>query len=363
MKRPNLTKLGKPAIISLIVVGVLFAAGFTGATISSLIHTDSNLDSGNNQDVENQTPPEVFYNVLTGLETTSELADLRPVSICIANSAYALPQDGISNAEVLIEMPIENGGTRLIMLTTSYQKVATIGAVQSVREYMLQAAGAFGAIQFFNGTDNTVSYETILRYNTLDYVTQNMVSVYYKDNTRVSPNDLMTNGILIDNAIKKYSLDPTVPVGYKTPYVFVAPGAEAAVDGGNARTVSIGYANDLTVTYKYDPQTGKYYRYQYGEIQIDGNNGDKIAFDNLFILFASSVTYDKENGSELDLIMEDGGSGYYCTDGKYETIRWQYNNDGSMTFYDAEGNLLEVNRGTSYIGFTKAGSKDRVSIQ
>jgi hypothetical protein len=61
--------------------------------------------------------------------------------------------------------------------------------------------------------------------------------------------------------------------------------------------------------------------------------------------------------------MEDGGSGYYCTNGKQEQITWKYNSDGSMSFFDSEGKILEANRGTSYIGFVKAGCMEQVTIQ
>lgn len=377
MKRLNLKQLGKPAIITLLVIAMLLIAGFTGCTLSSLMKTDSNLSDGNtnpptppqdennNNEVENEPEPPVvvWYNVLTGLETTSELADLRPVSVCIANSAYALPQDGISQADIIIEMPTESGQTRLLMLTTSYEKVATIGSVQSVRSYMLEVAGAFGAIHCFNGSDDTVSQEVLDKYDTLDYVSQKLLSVYYKDDTRVAPNDLMTNGILIDNAIDKQGFETKIAEGYRNPYVFVSPDGLVVLTGGNAKDVTIDYSADLSVNFLFNTKTGLYERYQYGEKQIDGNNGNILTFENLFILFASSVTYDTENGTSLDLVMEDGGSGYYCTNGKQEMITWQYNSDGSMSFFDSEGNALEVNRGTSYIGFVKAGCMDQVTIQ
>ncbi len=377
MKRQFFMQLGKPAIITLIIVGVLLIAGFTGCTLSSLIKTDSNLNPGetppleepgddtNDNDVENEVIPPVvvYYNVLTGLETTSELADLRPVSVCIANSAYSLPQDGISDAEVVIEMPTENGTTRLMLLTTNYQKVATIGSVYSTRHYMMQVAQTFQAIQCFNGSNGTVSPEQLLKFDTLDYDSQKLLSVYYKDDTKVAPYDLMTNGVLIHNAITKYQMETKITDTYKNPFVFAAPSDVIRPDGGAATSLSIIYADDLTVNYHFNKTTNKYVRYQFGEPQIDGNNGKAVSFDNIFVLFASSVTYDKEDGTQLDLVMKDGGSGYYCTGGTYEKITWSYNEDGTMAFYDENGNALEVNRGSSYIGFVQAGIKDKVTIQ
>ena len=379
MKRLNLKQLGKPAIITLLVIAMLLIAGFTGCTLSSLMKTEPNLSDGqpsqdnqpsqdqtNNNDVEKEpesTPVVVWYNVLTGLETTSDLADLRPVSVCLGNSAYSLPQDGISQMEILIEMPIENGQTRLLMLTTSYEKVATIGPVQSMRPYLLEVGASFGAIHCFNGSDGTIQEDKLAQFDTLDYVSQKLQSVYYKDDTRLDPNDLMTNGILISNAINKQGFETKVAEGYQNPFTFVSPDATVVLTGGTAKEVSIAYSSDLTVQFIFNTKTGQYDRYQFGEKQIDGNNGTPLAFENLFVLFASSITYDTETGTSLDLVMEDGGSGYYCTNGKQEQITWQYNSDGSMSFFDSEGNILEANRGTSYIGFVKAGCMEQVTIQ
>lgn len=378
MKFKPLPKLKKPAVIILVALAILITAGLTGCTLASLINkqpnetvdnapNESRDEADKNKDVEDKVDdkpkPIIYYHVLTGLETTRELAGLRPVSVCIANSIYSLPQEGIGDAQILVEMPLENGTTRLMLLTNDYRQTATIGGVQSSRSYLMKVANAFNAIQCFRGTDDTVSSDTLGLYDTLDYVSKKLVGVYYEDDTRTAPGELMTNGILLENAIRKNEFDTSFSSSFKMPFQFAPVNGAVSLGGGRAATVSIGFSNDLTVTYQYNRTTGQYQRSQYGEAHLDGGTGKQVAFDNVFVLFASSVTYEKENSKSLDLVMEDNGTGYYMNGGQYEAIRWEMNADGTMTFLDAEGKTLVVNRGTSYIGFVKAGDAASVNIR
>ena len=377
MKNQKLAKYVKPAIITLVCLTLIIAATFTGCQLSSIADNQTPGtqevpgETDTNKDVENEknepeipTPsPVVLYNVLTGLETTSDLADLRPVAICIENTPYSMPQYGISAAQILIEVPLEDKTTRLMMLTTDYTSVTTIGAVSSTRSYLLEIGQAFDAIQCFNGSNETISEEVLSQYSTLDYASGKLAGVYYNDPTRFSEKDLMSNGILLDTGIRRNELSATVESPISAPFNFANDGTIIVPEGSEARMVSIAYSSDLNVTYTYDPTTGEYFRSQYGTATLDGNNGAQVSFDNLFILYASSITYNKEDGKSLDLVIEDGGSGYYISNGTYEYIRWAYTSSGTIQFYDEDGNILDVNRGTSYIGFVEAGEKDSVKIK
>ena len=376
MKTKKVPGFVKPAVIALISVLLIVAAGLTGCTLSSLTATKTNdpvtppqenKDVDINHEVKNETddpaptPIVKSYNVLTGLETTSELADLRPVAISISNDAYSLPQYGISGADILIEVPLEDGSTRLALLTTSYRNMTTIGSVASTRSYLMEICSAFRAIQCFNGSDGEVSAEALSQYDTLDYDSQNLSGMYYYDDTRFDETDLMTNGILIDAGIRKAALNASSAGDYM-PFCFAEEGTKAPAGTALASRVSIRYSADLNVSFLYDEKTQKYIRYEYGDKQVDAADRTEVSFDNLFILCASSIVYESEEKKTLDLVMEDGGSGYYLSGGTYAKITWKYAEDGTLDFYDESGNILTVNRGTSYIGFVTAGAKDSVTI-
>ena len=49
------------------------------------------------------------------------------------------------------------------------------------------------------------------------------------------------------------------------------------------------------------------------------------------------------------------------TGGTESEITWTFS-DGSLSLYDADGNPLMINRGSSYIGFVKVSDKGAVQI-
>lgn len=376
MKTHKIPRFVRPVVIALISVLLIVAAALTGCKLSSLSNskppqtTDQAKEAEGNQEVKNETddpvpkpePVKKSYNVLTGLETTSDLADLRPVAISISNAAYSLPQYGIGNADILVEVPLEDGSTRLALITTNYRKMTTIGSVASTRSYLMEICNAFHAVQCFNGSDGTVNEEILANYDILDYDSQNLAGMYYYDDTRFDETDLMTNGILVDAGIRKAGYADRDATDY-LPFVFVEDGATARAGKTGATRASIRYSDNLSVTFAYDSATRQYVRYEYGEQQIDAATNTSVAFDNLFILCASSVTYETEDNKSLNLVMKDGGSGYYMSNGTVTNFLWKYAEDGTLDFYDMDGNQLAVNRGTSYIGFVTAGAKDTISIR
>ena len=271
MKHRTIPAFVRPTVIVLLSALLIVAAGLTGCTLSSLNNRDeqaapptsSTQDVNVNQEVKNETNDPVkpvavakSYKVLTGLETTSELADLRPVAISVANDVYSLPQYGIGAGEILIEVPLEDGTTRLTLLTTDYAKMTTIGAISSTRSYLLEICNAFKAIQCFNGSDATVSAEEIALYDTLDHESGNCAGMYYYDTTRFDETDLMTNGILVDAGIRKAELNQTTEGGY-LPFAFAAPETRIVAGSASANRVIVRYSDDLNVSYLYNTATGK----------------------------------------------------------------------------------------------------------
>ncbi len=378
MKSRKFTASIRPVIMIVICAILLITAGLTGCQMSSISKTEqpppvvnetegktdlNDTDVENKNDTETQTPPViVYYNVLTGLKTTSELAALRPVSVCIENSPYSLPQYGISGAQLLVEAPDANGGTKLMMLTTDYRYMTTIGAVTSSRPYLAELSQAFDAIHCFNGTDGTMTDEQLANFDCLNAENSLLNGIYYKDETRFNADDRMTNGILLDSGVRRAELDE----GYTNltmPYQFVKDGTELTPDGIRAIEASIRYTDDATAHFTYNEETRMYERAQFGTATLDGTNGEKVAFKNVILLYASSSTYESKDNKTLDFIYTDGGSGTYISNGQAVSFLWSMDENGDLHFTDMDGEVLEINRGTSYMGIIPVGNADSVYIK
>ena len=195
-KGNSLTRLSIFAfILALLIVG-----SFAGCEMASLIPIQKQNRSDPGTPVEPaqtteaevteplpettvQTEPEPirYYHPLTGLETTEQASISRPVAVSLGNTSYALPQFGIGKSDVLFEFPIENGATRLVMLTTEYATLEKIGGIRSTRTYISDILASFDPIEIYAGTSDVSASILFEGRDTLDYLTQNLSSLCYRD--------------------------------------------------------------------------------------------------------------------------------------------------------------------------------------
>lgn len=106
-----------------------------------------------------------YTNLLTGLEDLSEEAiGTRPIAVMVSNVAAAMPQYGISDADMIIEMPVEGTLTRFLAFYSDYTEVPDICSVRSCRDYFPSMSEGFDAIYVHWGMDATI----IDHYNAMD---------------------------------------------------------------------------------------------------------------------------------------------------------------------------------------------------
>lgn len=374
MKFPKRHGTSSLAAIAALILTLLITVCFAGCEMASLIPVLKDPSNGNNPvetppittppttTVPEEPPVEIirYFNPLTGLETTEALSISRPVAFCLGNTAYSLPQFGIGSSDILFEFPIENGATRLVMMTTDFETVGKIGPIRSTRDYIADIVGAFDAIQLYAGTSDHSASVLYPEYDTLDYLTQNLQSLCYRDTSRVMPHNLMTTGAMTASEIVRLGYRREISPELTLPYRFVEYG-ESVVPGDRTCTqLMLTYSQSHNAKFVYDAASGEYTRYQLGETHLDANDAGAVSFKNLLILFSDSATYETADGSAFSLLLG-SGSGRYVTDGTARDVRWVYEN-GALSFFDADGNPLTVNRGSTYVGFMKVTDRDNAQI-
>ena len=72
-------------------------------------------------------------NPLTGLPMEPEQENDRPVAVMFNNLKAAQPQLGISQADIIYEVPAEGGITRMLGVFQSLEGVGTLGSIRSSR--------------------------------------------------------------------------------------------------------------------------------------------------------------------------------------------------------------------------------------
>ncbi len=299
-------------------------------------------------------------NPLTGEPMDEALAAQRPVSCMIGNTTDAMPQYGTSAADVLIEAPAEGGLTRIMGIYQDYANLPTIMSVRSCRHYYAYLSNEFEAIYVHYGqaiyaTEMLKSCDDL---NGLDGDLENVT--FLRDKSRKSPHNAYVTGESIVAGIKKREYRTEHADTYKNRFSFVD--ADRTLDGGvEAAVVEPGYTVNKP-WFVYNADTGLYERYQYKAAHVDGGNSEQLAFKN--VIFQVCDYKMEPDGKYLDVKTASyGGTGKYISNGKAMDITWVKEvEDGIGTYYDANGNELELNPGKTCICIVLNDAEDKIGV-
>ena len=272
---------------------------------------------------------ETYYAPLTGEQLSAKPENTRPFAVMINNIVYAQPQVGISNADIIYEIPAEGGITRMMAIFSHLYDIESVGSIRSLRPYYLSVALSYDAIVIHAGGSEQ-AYSDVKTYNAdhLDGVRDgNTSSMFYRDKSRGqhgSEHTLFFHGANVQPLVEKYQFRTEHNSSYET----------------NA---------SKSTSFTYHADTGKYTAVQYKGDYKDGATGEPVPFSNLLILSADMKTVDSYGRLAVDLI--GSGTGYFVTGGKYVPIKWARSDINSCFTYTLEdGTALNLSRGTTYVG-------------
>lgn len=314
-----------------------------------------------------------YVNKLTGLPTTEQLSNQRPLAIMFNNLKAALPQHGIADMDVVYEAIVEGSITRLLGLTTDWQALTTLGSIRSSRDYYIDFSDAHNAIYIHAGGSD-IAYGVLAQRKTdnIDGVNGNASEsrAFYRDQTRrkngVSlEHTMFTTGANLIQAIADNKFKTTLKDDFVSPFSFSATPLE--IDGEAATYVYIPFSNYAQSYFDYNTEIGVYDKGQYVNTKssldkhdsphIDGNTNAQLSFENIIILYTSYRTIDDKGRQAVSFT--GSGDGYYFSDGKGKKIKWERpTRTGGYTLYEADGTTeLLMNKGKTYIGVMKKGTE------
>ena len=320
------------------------------------------------KEIVDEKPELLFKNPLTGLPCDESFVNKRPVAMMINNIKQAVPQLGISNADIMYECIVEGGITRLMCVFSDYENLPVTGSVRSSRDYYIDIAQSHDAIYAHCGGSED-AYSTIAARNidNIDGVrgSYTEASAYWKDQDRVRnmgyEHASMTNGEKLSAAISNLGFRTQLTDGFTHPLSFLDE--EITFDGEDAKSVTVSFSGSYSRSFfAYDEENGVYKKGQYGASHTDANTGKAVSFENIILL---SVSYKDTGDSYHHLVMtfEGEGKGYYISNGKLKNIVWK--KTGRQTpyaLYEADGvTPLLLNPGKSYIGLANGLSQVKYS--
>ena len=330
-----------------------------------VMETESeSLEGEIGMDTETETAEDLGNRgLLTGEPVDEVVAHLRPASCMVGNTTDAMPQYGISNADVIYEAPAEGGLTRIMPIFQDYRELPTIMSQRSCRHYFAYFSNEFDAIYVHYG-QAIYATEMLKSMDDLNGLDGDLADVtFFRDNSRKSPHNAYINGDSIIAGIEKREYRTTLPDDFKH-YTFAKDGEEVTLENGeNAAVVEPGFPVNKP-WFEYDESTGLYKRFQYKGAHIDGGNGEQLAFKN--IIFRVCDYKMEPDNKYLDVktaTYDQVGTGKYITNGKAIDITWTKSvENGKPHYFDADGNELVINQGKTFVCAVLNDSADKMGI-
>lgn len=319
---------------------------------------------------EEDLPPEegMVRSPITNEWINGDIADARPIAIMIPNDKSALPHYNLSRADVLYECPVEADMTRSMAVMKDWEGLDRIGNVRSCRDYFVYWALEYDAIYvhfggpFYitdiierEGTDNITGCFYGDNHHEGEYA-----NAYFRSSDRKAPHNAYASADGLDDAIEHFNYSKTYRDNYYQGARFTFAKEENSLDTGDAfsaKEIDLSKAYPIVKTsFTYNEEDGLYYRYMYGEPDVDAANDNvQLSFKNVIV----QNTYYEVRDAKGYLAFQDHDTtrdGYYFTNGKAIHVTWKKTADYEPTkYFDDNGNEIEFNTGKTMICIVEDG--------
>lgn len=324
--------------------------------------------------IEREQPDEngKVHSYLTGKLTDESIAHTRPMAVMINNIIDAMPQAGISRADVIYEAPVEGEITRLLAIFEDYADLEKIGPVRSCRDYFIDFAMEFDA--FYTHYGQAVYAYDLLNSDMVNNISglqyQDQVGeiygyagedIFFRTDDRPAPHNAYTSYSGLQTAIDRKGYSREFDDSYTGHFLFAGDNERLTYAGGKAEYIRPSlYSNNPY--FEYDASTGLYKRFQYGGPQIDQLTGEQLGFTNVIIQYCQIVPYDDHG--YLNINTNSGGEALIFTDGTYRTATWVKDTDwGPARYYSDEGAEIALNQGKTWVCIVQDTKKGDLLIE
>lgn len=281
---------------------------------------------------------------------------VRPYAVMIDNEgARSLPQGGLDRAQVIYEVIVEGGETRLMPVFWGTAP-EMIGPVRSSRHYFLDYALEHDAIYVHFGYSPMAMQDIPkLGINNINGVANGGEIFYDLTKDRNNWQDSYTSAKNIGDYIKK--------VGYRTATdkkpVFTYNKADIVpVDGQKAEKIEMAYSSAYTSGFTYDASMKRYKRLRKGKPQVERATGKQLEAKNIIIQNVESHTIKGDTAGRQELADVGSGSGWFITCGKAVKLHWSKQSRSAPTKYtDEAGNAILLNPGQTWVQVVPANGK------
>src|SRR5438309_6071464 len=278
----------------------------------------------------------------------------RPLVIKVANDPAARPQSGMSQADLVLEIPVEGGITRYALVFQS-EDPAKVGPVRSARQSDLNYLPALHAILAHVGASESVTQmvrDAAKSGSFVDIDEFQHADAFERVAGKVAPYNAYTSGEKIRAAAGdagRARVD--VPAMQFDALVGKAVGKEAT-------SLAIPYTGAGKVTYTFDAAAGAYRRTQGGQATMDADAKREVIPDNVVVIKTDVKeipgTADVTGAPSVDYRATGSGTVVVLREGKRFEGKWSREGTGMYRFTDAAGAAITLKQGRTWIHIVPA---------
>lgn len=283
---------------------------------------------------------------LTGL--VCENAKRRPVAVMMSGDFEARPLSGISEADIVVEMPVVTGGITRYMAIFGCNAPKEIGSIRSARhDYITLAAGLGVVYAHWGGSHFALDK---LNAHIIDNINALYLdgTVFYRKPGIAAPHDGFTTLERLEGYAKQ--------VGYSSEWNFSGyKFAEKEKSLKNKGRITINYSSIFKVEYEYSGEKGEYLRFKGGTREMDKNTNEQVSAKNVVVMYAASRQIE---GQYNDMDIEGEGKATVFQNGNEISGTWKKDKSdikSKLSFFDDAGKEIEFIPGKTWIQVVEKG--------
>jgi Tol biopolymer transport system component len=286
-------------------------------------------------------------NPLTGLPVDDPaVLRRRPLNVRIGNDPQIRPQIGLDQADLVYEEIMEGYWVTRFTAVFLSQDPEAIGPVRSARLVNLELTPQFDAALAHSGASDHIRW-AISQTDIVDLDEFYSRTPYYYREGYDWRGRLCTSAELLRTYMEEHNLEQAVPL---TGSVF----SPEIPSGVPARRISIPYRGNSSVSYRYQPASGRYLRFVQGQPHLDGSSQKQLSAANVIVQHVphleTDIVEDSLGSTSIRIILTGQGQAEIFRDGVMIKGLWRREERKEMTRYlDREGKPIPLKPGNSWI--------------
>lgn len=273
---------------------------------------------------------------------------VRPYAVMIDNEGTkCLPQGGLNLAQIIYEVIVEGGETRLMPVFWNVNP-EMIGPVRSSRHYFLDYAMEHDAIYVhFGWSPMAINDISKFKINNINGLTDDGNVFWDLTKDKYNWQDSYTSMEKVEAYVKK--------VKYRTQTenkpIFMYNEADSMLEGGQkADGIKITYSHAYKCGFEYDEKSLSYNRTRKGEPQMERVTEEQLKTKNIIIQHVKNYTIEGDTEGRQEVVTVGSGSGWFITCGKAVKIEWsKASRDKATRYLDENGKAIVLNPGQTWI--------------